>query len=199
MLRSRLVLATFVAVACAGCNANDSVPTSAATPTSTGEPTAQAPSDPATSVPPELAGYSDQERAAYQTAVAEYDTFVNRNDKFYAAGRTTVAAKNFYQHYAIDWSTAWGDLAEVANNEIKVTGSTKTVWTRPKSIKLDSPKGDVIDLRRCLDESGRIVTQNGRTVPQPQLRNPHVYTVRLNMRRGESWWRVGVVEQGRTC
>lgn len=200
MLRSRLVLTTFLLIVCAGCSDDDPAASPASdpqsTPASSSTPISSAPTS---SVPPELAGYGEHERAAYVAAIPEYDAFVKRNEKFYAAGRTTVGAKKFYQRYAIDWSTSWGDLAQVANNNATVTGTTKTVWTKPSSIKLGAPTGDVIVLTRCLDESGRIVTQNGRTVEQPQLKVPHVYTVRLEKRPGESWWRSGIAEQGRTC
>jgi len=49
-----------------------------------------APTAPTSSVPPELAGYTDDERAAYVAAVAAYDAFAKRNDAFYATGEMTV-------------------------------------------------------------------------------------------------------------
>jgi len=195
MLPSRVALASFLVVACAACSQNGA----SQSPSPSSSPTTSAPSAPTSSVPPELSGYSEQERAAYQQAVAEYDAFTKRNDRFYAKGQTTVAAKRFYQRYAVDWSTAWGDLAVIANNKVTVTGSTRTVWTKPKSIELGGPKADAVVLRRCLDESGRVVTQNGKTVDQPQFKDPHTYTVRLEKRRGEDWWRSGTVDQGPTC
>lgn len=195
MLRSQVVLATFLVLACAACSEDGAAPAPTSSPTST----TSTPSAPTSSVPPELAGYTEQERAAYETAVTEYDAFTRRNDEFYAAGETTAAAKRFYQKYAVDWSTAWGNLAQVANNNVTVTGSTKTVWTKPKSIELGGSKGDVVILRRCLDESGRVVEQNGKQVNQPQFKDPHVYTVRLEKRRGEDRWRSGIAEQGSTC
>jgi hypothetical protein len=195
MLRPRIVLATFLVVTCAACSDGGASPA----PTDTPSSTSSARTAPTSSVPPELAGYSEQERAAYETAVTRYDAFTRRNDEFYAVGETTVAAKRFYQNYAVDWSTAWGNLAQVANNNVTVSGSTKTVWTKPKSIELDGPKGDVVVLHRCLDESGRVVEQDGKKVKQPQFKEPHVYTVRLEKRRGEDWWRSGIAEQGSTC
>ena len=54
-------------------------------------------------------------------------------------------------------------------------------------------------LRRCLDESGRVVTQNGKKLNQPQFKKPHIYTVRLEKHPGEDWWRSGIAEQGQTC
>lgn len=195
MLRSRVVLAAFLVVSCAACSPGGGT----SGPSTTTDATSSAPSTPTTSVPPELAGYSSDERAAYEAAVRDYDTFATRNDQFYAAGETTIEARNFYQRYAVDWSTAWGNLAQVANNNITVTGTTTTVWTKPRSIELGSRAGDVVVIRRCLDESGRVVRQNGRKVGQPQFKDPHVYTVRLEMRPSETWWRSGVAEQGQTC
>jgi hypothetical protein len=196
MLRSRLVLATLLVVTCAACNQNEASPVPSPSP----DPTTSAPSAPTSSIPPELAGYDEKERAAYETAVNEYDAFTRRNDNFYAAGQTTGAAKKFYQRYAVDWSTAWGNLGQVVNNKVTLSGTTKTVWTKPRSIEVDgSSKGDVVVLRRCLDESGRVVTQNGKKVDQPQFDDPHIYAVRLEKHPGEDWWRSGIAQQGRTC
>lgn len=195
MFRSRLVLAAFMVVSCAACSKEAATPAV----TSSASLTTPAPSASVSSDPPRPVGYSKRERAAYKSAVTEYDAFVKRNDEFYAAGETTGAAKKFYHRYAVDWSTAWGDLAQVSNNNVKVTGSTRTVWTRPGSIKIGESRGDVIVLRRCLDESGRVVTQNGKKLEQPQFKKPHVYTIRLEKHRGESWWRSGIAKQGKTC
>ena len=191
MLRPRVVLAAFLLMACAACRQE------AATPAPS--PTTSAPSAPVSSVPPELASYSEAERAAYETALAEYDAFIKRNDAFYASGKMTGEAKDFYQKYAIDWSTAWGNLAQVVNNGVKVAGTTKTVWTKPQAVKLGTTGGGAIVVRRCLDESGRIVTQNGKTLDQPQFNIPHVYRIRLQKRAGEAWWRSGIAQQGSSC
>jgi hypothetical protein len=195
MLRSRAVLATFLVAACAACSDGGASPASTVDPLTT----TRAPTAPTSSVPPDLAGYSERERAAYAAAVSEYDSFTKRNDHFYSVGQTTLAAKRFYQRYAVDWSTAWGNLAQIANNNVTVTGSTKTIWTKPKSIDVGAPKVDVVVLRRCLDESDRTVTQNGKKLNQPQLKHPHIYTVRLEKHRGEQWWRAGIARQGPTC
>ena len=57
----------------------------------------------------------------------------------------------------------------------------------------------MIVIRRCLDESGRVVIQDGKKLEQPQFKDPHIYTIRLEKRPGEKWWRSGVAEQGPTC
>lgn len=191
MLRSRVVVATFLVASCASCGH------SGATPQLQGA-TAEAPSSPTTSVSTGLASYTPDEQAAYASAVADYDSYSKQNDQFYAAGATTVEAKDFFQKYAIDWSSAWANLAQVTNNHIRVGGATRTIWTKPQLINIVASPA-VIVLRRCLDESARVVTQNGSKIDQPELQHPHVYMVRMERRPGEDWWRAGTARQGSTC
>jgi hypothetical protein len=195
MLRTVLVVASFLVMTCAACSDGDSPKPPSPSPTSAmASSSATSPS-----VPPELAGFTTDEREAFALAVAAYDDFNKRSDAFYAAGRTTRAAKIFYQKYAVDWATAWGNLGQAVNNQIRVTGTARTVWTKPITIELSATEGDSVVLRRCLDESGRIVTQDGATVDQPQFKKPHVYRVRLMKRPGEAWWRSGIAVQGQPC
>lgn len=199
MLRTGLTLATFLVLACASCSDDEPSPTPLPSESSSSSSSSSSPVEPTSTVPSELAEYTEEERSAYGEAVPAYDAFIERNDAFYAAGETTVAAKRFYQRNAIDWSTAWGNLGQVVNSGIKVTGTTETKWTEPESIELGEPAVEVVVIHRCLDESGRVVTQNGEPIEQPQFSDPHVYTIRLEKRAGEDHWRSGVAEQGPTC
>jgi hypothetical protein len=195
MLRTRIVLASFLVLTCAACTGGDATSGPPASPTSS----TSVASTPSSTVPPELAGYSEDERLAYDEALAAYADYLAESDKIYARGETTVAAKRFYQRYAIDWSTAWGNLAVVANNRVTITGEARALWTRPVSIGLTPDAGDVVVIRRCVDESQRVVRQNGKRMAQPQFKEPHVYTVRLEERPEEDWWRAGTAKLGRPC
>lgn len=75
MLRSRVVLATFLVATCAACSQDGASPAPSVSP----DPTTSAPSAPTSSAPPELAGYSEDERAAYEAAVTDYDAFTSRD------------------------------------------------------------------------------------------------------------------------
>jgi hypothetical protein len=194
ILRPRVALATFLVVACAACGSNSVDPA----PVITTSPSMTAPTK-ASSVPPELAGFTAQQRTAFEQALAAYDSFVKRSDGFYSDAQTSVAAKNFYQRMSIDWATAWSNLAQAADNHITVSGPTRVLWTRPVRIRLGTMTGDSITIHRCVDESRWVVTQNGKKLAQPELKSPHVYAVQLEKRRGETWWRSGEPTQGATC
>lgn len=195
MLRSRMGLASFLVLTCAACTGGGAT----TGPSNSPSPSTSVASTPTVSVAPELAGYSEEKRVAYDEALAAYAVYLAETDKIYAKGETTVAAKRFYQRHAIDWSMAWGNLAVVANNGVTVKGETRVVWVRPKAIRLATDAGDVVVIRRCVDESQRVVRQNGKRMTQPQFEEPHVYTVRLEKRPAESWWRAGTAQLGRTC
>ena len=145
MLRSRLVLATFLVVACAACSQES--PRRPRPPTHRRRLV-----DVALGADVLCAARTRRLQRAGAGGVRGCRDRVRRvhrrNDEFYAAGETTVAAKHFYQRYAVDWSTAWGNLAQIANSNVTVTGSTKTVWTKPKSIELDGSEGDTVVLRQ---------------------------------------------------
>jgi hypothetical protein len=195
MLRSRKWLASFLVLTCAACSGGGAT----TGPSNSPSPGTSAASTPTATVSPELAAYSEEERLAYDEALDAHAAYLAKTDKIYAKGETTVAAKRFYQRHAVDWSTAWGNLALVANNGVTIRGETRVVWIRPKSIRLATAAGDVVVIRRCVDESQRVVRQNGKRMAQPQFEEPHVYTVRLERRPAESWWRVGTARLGRTC
>ncbi|MGK2876890.1 MAG: hypothetical protein ACSLEW_14850 [Nocardioides sp.] len=198
MLRFRILFATPLVVVCAACGGTNADPAPIpSTSTQVADPTTPTSSTSST-IPPELAGYSEKEREAYQDAVEAYGAFTEKDQSFTAAGETTVAAKDFYQKFSTDWALAWGGLGQLANNGVTVTGPVTVVWTKPKSIDLNRSTTKVT-LRRCLDETERIVTQNGTEMEQPQFAEPHVYTVEMEKRPGESWWRSGAAEQGPTC
>ena len=193
MLRSRLILVTFLLAVCAACGPK------AAHPQPTAISSASTPTDPSSPASTQLAGYTHAERSAYAAAARAYDAFAARNDKIMAEARTTVAARDFYQKYTINWPTAWTSLAQLANNHITISGPTTTKWTRPQTVDLTARSGPTVVLRRCIDETKRVVTQHGNALGQPQFRTPHVYVVTLQQKAGESWWRAGAAKRGATC
>lgn len=198
MLRLRVLLAvTFLVVACASCRGNGDGADTTGTPRTTTS-AASTPTSPSPTTPSYLETYGADERAAYDDAVTAYDRFLTTNADFIAVGRTTKHASDFYRRFSIDWVSAWANLAQLANNDVTVRGTTTVNWVRPVSIEVGRKKIAVI-LRRCLDESELVVTQNGKKLDQPKLKTPHVYRARLEKLAGETWWRAGSAEQSKTC
>lgn len=192
----RIVLATAILVAsCASCA--DS--TGAATPDNSAKPSATTSVSPTHAAPPYLASYTSAERAAYDAALTAHAAFVEQDRQFAAAGKPTQRAAAFYRRNSIDWVNDWASLAQLANNHVIVRGRTIVKWVRPLTIEVGDPGAEVVVLRRCVDSSGLVVTQNGKPLGQPNLKEPHVFRVRLEKRATETWWRVGTAKQGAPC
>ena len=182
-------------LACAGCDGASDAP-SAAVPSSPSSSSAVTPSP---SVPSELVRFSAAEREAYEAARAAYRRFTARNDRLLARGQTTEPASEFYHRYSVKWVDAWANLAQLANNDVTITGRSREVWVRPVDVSVGANGEASVQLRRCLDESQLVVRQAGKVVAQPQLRKPHVYSVRVVRRAAEDHWRSGTASQGRKC
>lgn len=196
MLTVRIVLAAaVVAASCASCADR----TGAATPTNSAKPSESIAASPTQVVPPYLSSYTAEERATYVAALRAHAAFVEQDRKFAAVGKTTQRAAAFYRRNSIDWVSDWASLAQLANNHVIVRGRTIVKWVRPVTVQVDGAGADVVVLRRCVDSSGLAVTQNGKPLAQPNLKEPHVFRVRLEKRAAETWWRVGTAKQGAPC
>lgn len=192
----RILLATAIVVAsCAACSGS----TRDATPSESSKSSTAISAAPTPSVPAYLASYSTDQRAAYDAALTAHAAFVEQDRKFAAVGKTTQRAATFYRRNSIDWVSDWASLAQLANNHVIVRGRTIVKWVRPVTVQVDGAGADVVVLRRCVDSSGLAVTQNGKPLAQPNLKEPHVFRVRLEKRAAETWWRVGTAKQGAPC
>ncbi len=136
MLRSRLVLATFLVVTCAACSHNEASPAPSPSP----DPTTSAPSATTSSIPTELAGYNEKQLAAYETARGRVRR-VHQAQRQVLRGRTDDRrGEEVYQRNALDWSTAWGNLAQVANNNVTVPGSQRRCGPSLGRSRLGGPR-----------------------------------------------------------
>jgi hypothetical protein len=171
--RVTAALAMSLILSCVACSGNDGEAKSTEPPKP--PPSVPSPRAPASAaVPRYLAPYTADEREAYGDAVVADERFGRRNSRFLSEGQTTKQASDFYRKYSTDWVSAWSNLGRLADNRVTVTGRATVKWVRPSSIDLGEDGGAVVVLRRCLNESGLVVTQNGEPVAQPQLTRPHV-------------------------
>ncbi|MGE0170446.1 hypothetical protein [Nocardioides sp.] len=131
--------------------------------------------------------------------MAAYTQFVDADQRFVAAGKTTNEAASFYRRRSIDWVHYWATLAQLGQGGVTISGETVTVWMRPEDVTVGSTGNYVVLLRRWVDASALVVKQDGREVEQPNLQKPHVLHIRLERRQSETWWRVGSPRQCKPC
>jgi hypothetical protein len=147
----------------------------------------------------DLATYSPDERAAFTVAIAALHRFVTTSDQFLGQGKLTKRQAAFYRRNSINWVDDWANLSQFVHKQVTYKGTPKEVWLRPVSIELTSKDGQVVEVKRCLDQSNLRVFAAGKRVPQPQLKVPHVYRISIIKKPSETWWRTGLPKQGATC
>ncbi|MEO5652467.1 MAG: hypothetical protein ABIN79_09040 [Marmoricola sp.] len=193
-----LIVGTVLVLTCASCSQDADGPNLGKPTTTTASPSTS-PSLPSPTVPADLVKYAPEERAAYAGAVAALRTFSAVSDRFVAQGRLTKDQAAFYRRNSIDWVQDWANLAQLVNERITFKGEPKELWLRPASIDLAAKGGQRVVLRRCLDQRRLRVFADGKAVPQPQLKVPHVYRVTMIKKGAEAKWRTGIPRQGPKC
>ena len=187
---------TVLMLACAGCGKSASDPPLVFPSKSA---TAAASASPSASASTGLHGFASSQRAAFTQAVAALQRFSATNDRFIGQGRLTQTQSAFFRKYSIRWTDDWAGLAQLVNGQIRIRGTTHEIWVRPVSIDLQAAAGQVVVIRRCLDQTDVRVFAHGKAVPQPQLKTPRMYRVTMLKRSSEQWWRTGMPKQGAKC
>ena len=196
MPRLRISLATLLLLACGACGEGaGEAPMSR----SSEAPSSSAPSAPSSSIPPELAGYGLPEREAFEAAVVALHRFSRTSDRFISQGRLTRSQAAYFRRNSINWVDAWAGLAQLVNGRITMLGDTHEKWARPSQVDLSAAGGEVVVIRRCLDQTDVRVFADGKRVPQPQLKIPRVYRVKMLKKQSEQRWRTGLPKQGSRC
>lgn len=196
MLRTivALITASAIALAVAGCD-GDEPPDTTPTPSVTSTPTASPSSSP--TVPAYLEEYAPDERAAYEAAAKDYESFADRNAEFYAEGRATQQAKSFYTRYTAARQSYWARLQEFEQQGYQIRGEGEILRMRPVSVRAGDDGGEVT-LDACGISSGVTLSQNGTPVPQPTP-TPTNVRVRMVQLPEETWWRVLDQKVGDQC
>jgi len=151
---------------------------------------------PSSTTPQAVATYGASEQAAYIDALADYHAYVERSAAISAAGRTTVADRDYLKQWSSDWRAVSITLTQLQDQGITIVGTPEVISEKPTRIDLAAePK--TIKLKQCLDQTNVKVLKNGVSQAKPVER--YLSIVMLTQAAGEDWWRVGVPEQGDTC
>jgi hypothetical protein len=129
--------------------------------------------------------YSPAEMAAYNEALATFNTYVSQSKPFWDAGKASPAAKKTLQAYTLPWEYFWDQLKQFERAGLKQSGTPRILDVRASRIKL-SKSGASVTLRRCVDYTGTQPTQNGKPLSRP-YDSPQLSDVVLS-KTGGRWY-----------
>jgi len=173
-------------------------PTSNTSSTSPTAPTSASSSPTEPAVPPYLASYTKEERAAYDAAIRDYESFSDRQARINAKGKARESAKLFYRQRTAAWQTYWARLRANESQGLQIIGKGRTLRIRPADIELYQGGGGQVDLRVCGVAEDVEVLVGGEPVPQPTPK-PTIVRVRMVHLPDEAVWRVLSERVGPTC
>ncbi|MGH3453550.1 MAG: hypothetical protein ACRDP2_03970 [Nocardioidaceae bacterium] len=147
-----------------------------------------------------LAGYSTEEVAAYDDAVAALERNLEVGLSVYHEGLATPAA---YRALATvytgeELADEWENLRNMDAADGYLDGSATVVWTKPIRILVSDAAGTV-DLKACIDRSQmRAFTRDGGEIGNEGAFKRAVFQVTIDLGKGHTWRVAGGEEIG-TC
>ena len=171
------VIAASCALTLSGCQGStDAGPTPTTSAATTPSPTG--------TTPAWQSKYTKNEIAAYETALARFDSYERDSQPIWATGKVTPEAKRLFQGYFIPWQTYALQLDFYEKHRLSRTGVAKVLSSEPTRIKL-SETGGAITIRQCADAANSVtVTQNGAVV-KPTTTSPQQRAIELNLIGGQ--------------
>lgn len=138
------------------------------------------------------AAYSDKELAVYREAATRASAYEKQAQAYFAEGRATEEAKEFFQENLMTWQTRWADLQSYERQGIKIPRAPKVLSSRATKIDLLAKGAADVNIRRCVDASDLGGTMNGKPLPEATTK-PVVQNVDVH-KLPDGAWRIGTFE-----
>lgn len=153
--------------------ATDSTTSAAPTPT----PTATAWRD----------AYTEKQLTGYDAAVQRWESYLNRSEPVWAAGRATPRAEDLFKEYFPDpvWRVVYAQLKTYEEVEVKTEGQAEVYWS--KAIEISGTALSVT-IEQCVNYSTGTATQGGKVIEAEKwATEPRLRTIALSKPKGHGW------------
>ena len=168
------------AAACGGDDGPETLPTPTTSTSSTPE------QSPTPTTPTWESEFTEEQLAEYNEALKRWDTYEQRSEPIWAAGKATPAAQALFKEFFLNSDEQFQTLQSYEQVEVKIEGVPKVYWSKALAIgdpKKASQQSMTAVIRQCIDYRPTKTTQYGKpTKPvesrqQPVLRDVHMLKV----------------------
>lgn len=153
--------------------ATDSTTSAAPTPT----PTATAWRD----------AYTENQLTGYDAALRRWESYLNRSEPIWAAGKATPQAEDLFKEYFPDpiWRTVNAQLKTYEEVEVKSEGQAQVYWSRATEISKNARN---VTIEQCVNYSAGETSQRGEVVKVADwAKEPRLRVVELSRPKGYGW------------
>lgn len=136
--------------------------------------------------------YTAKQLKAYDAALQRWESYLQRSEPIWAAGKATPQAEDLFKEYFPDpaWRNQFEQLATYEEVEIKTTQQPEIYWSRAKRISKDL-RG--VRIEQCVLYSSGSTTQRGKPIESAKWATvPRLRTIELSKPKGFDWLIYGV-------
>lgn len=130
--------------------------------------------------------YTEKQLDGYEAALQRWESYLDRSEPIWAAGKATPQAEDLFKEYFPDpsWRGVFSTLKTYEQVEVKVEGQAKVFSSKATKISKD---GLNVTIEQCVDYSTIKVTQYGKPAAADKNPGPKLRTVRLYKAKGYPW------------
>lgn len=131
--------------------------------------------------------YSEKQLRAYEAALQRWESYLNRSEPIWAAGKATPQAEDLFKEYFPDpdWRSVFAQLKTYEQVDVTTKGQAEVFWSKAKDISKD---GLNVTLEQCVNYSAAVTTQRGEVVEgETWGTQPRIREIQLSKPEGYGW------------
>jgi hypothetical protein len=185
------------AAACGGDDEPETLPTPTTSTSSTPE------QSPTPTTPTWESEFTEEQLAEYNEALKRWDTYEQRSEPIWAAGKATPAAQALFNEFFLNPDAQFQTLQTYESVEVTTEGIPKVYWS--KALKISDPKtagtkGMATTIQQCVDYREVKGTQRGEPTKQAKkFQRPVLRQISMT-RLGTTWLIANIDDRkGKPC
>lgn len=123
--------------------------------------------------------YTEKQLDGYEAALQRWESYLDRSEPIWAAGKATPQAEDLFKEYFPDpiWRSVFQTLKTYEQVEVKTVGQAQIYWSKATEI---SKTARSVTIEQCVKYSAARTTQHGEVVEgsawgdQPRIRRIHL-------------------------
>ena len=123
--------------------------------------------------------YTQQQLQAYEAALTQWETYEQRSEPIWAAGKVTPTARQLFKEYWVNWAVPLNRLSFYEQVGDKVVGVPKVLWSRASEATIFKGRGISVTIQQCIDPSTIEVEHASGTQVHQKKQGPYIRRISL--------------------
>ena len=138
--------------------------------------------------------YTQKQLQAYEAALTRWETYEQRSEPIWAAGKVTPTARQLFKEYWVAWAVPLNQLSLYERVGDKVVGVPEVLWSRPTKVSIFTGGGISVTIQQCIDPSTIEVEHAPGTQVHQQKQGPYIRRISLAEADASSYRVIGLFD-----